>query len=153
MNPVLLLKTLVEEMKELLKEKYFINSKGELVALNIFTQHLPYRKKENNTPPFPYLIVSLEEGEIPDFDNHYIQIYFIIGIQDKDENTQGDLDVMNVITQIYQHLFGRRIIADMYEIIHPFKWAIQDENTFPKFIGGIETNWKIRTIQEEEDNI
>lgn len=151
MIPVFLQDALVNELKELFTGYKLINSKKDLVDINIYPQHLPYRKKEDDKPPFPYILVSIEEGEISNYDEYFVQIYLVIGIQDSNENAQGDRDVINIITTIYQHLFNKKIIDGKYEIVYPFKWAIQDEDTFPKFMGGIETNWKLKTMKQEED--
>lgn len=150
MIPVYLQDALVKELKELFTGYKLINSKNSLVNINIFPQNLPIRKKEDDTTPFPYILVCIEEGEINDDDN-IVQIYLVIGIQDKNENGQGDRDVINIITKIYQHLFHEKVIDDKYEIIYPFKWTLQDEDTFPKYYGGIETNWKIQNMKQKED--
>lgn len=151
MIPILLQDALVEEMKELFKGYKLINSKKELSEINVFAQNLPFRKKEDEITPFPHIIVSLEEGEILDYETYNIKVYLIIGVHDSDPNAQGERDIINMITRIYQHLFYKRFIADGFEILFPFKWVLQDEDTHPKYKGGIETNWKMRTICQKEE--
>lgn len=150
MIPVFLQDALVEELKELFKGYKLTNSKKDLSDIHVFPQNLPFRKKEEDSVPFPYILVCLEEGEISDYENYNVKLHLIIGIHDSNPNAQGDRDVINMITRIYQHLFGKKIIADKYEIMHPFVWVLQDEDTHPKYIGGIETNWKLKTICQQE---
>ncbi|MGB8452733.1 MAG: hypothetical protein WCD89_10400 [Anaerocolumna sp.] len=151
MIPFFLQQALVKELKALFKGYKLINSKNELIDINVFSQHLPYRRKEDDKPPFPYILVCLEEGEIPNTEDYNVKIYLVIGVHDLNENAQGDMEVINIITTIYEHLFNKIIIDDRYEIDYPFKWAIQDEDTFPKFFGGAETNWKLKTMKQKED--
>ena len=151
MIPFFLQQALVKEMKELFQGYKLYNSKNEFVDINVFSQHLPYRKKEDDKRPFPYILVCLEEGEVPNEEEHNVMIYLVVGIYDLNENAQGDMEVINILTTIYEHLFHKRFIDDRYEIQYPFKWVIQDEDTFPKYIGGAETNWKLKTMKQEED--
>lgn len=150
MIPIFLQDALVDELKVLFKGFKLYNSKNQLSEISVFPQNLPFRRKEDEITPFPHILVCLEEGEITDFDTYNVKIHIIIGIHDSRPDAQGERDIINMITRIYEHLFNKKIIAKKYEIMHPFVWVLQDEDTHPKYKGGIETNWKLRTISQQE---
>lgn len=75
---------------------------------------------------------------------------FIIGIHDDNENRQGNVEVINIIEKYKNHLIHNKFIEE-FEFLHPFEWTIQDSETHPFYYGGIETRWKLRKIEQKED--
>ena len=62
-------------------------------------------------------------------------------------------DVLQIANTIYQHFFRKGIVANMFRPDYPFKIALQNDDTYPYFVGGIESKWELPVIGEEEKYI
>ena len=92
---------------------------------------------------------SIETKESP----MNVSVYFIIGIIDKTEDKQGYRDVLQIANLIYQYLFRKGIIARAFRPSYPFKIALQQDDTYPYYFGGIESVWEMPVIEEEDKSI
>lgn len=157
MTPTILQDCLVADFKEQLNSLLLKNAKGESVNLNIYPQNLPAKKGQKDSDHFPYLLVRVMDGEEQEKDygevDNTCKIGFIIGVLDDNDNYQGYKDVMNVIEKIKQRLFTKKIYNSVFEIIYPFKWVIHDEDTYPYYFGGIESNWEMPIINMDDNLI
>jgi hypothetical protein len=154
MTPSILQGILVEETKNLFLNYRLKNVKKERVPLNIYPQYLPAKKEQNDIAHFPYLLVKVMDGESKDEETEdTCKIAFVVGIYDEDDKYQGYKDVMNIIEKIRQHLFRKRYF-EQFELMYPFSWVIHEEDTYPFYFGGIETNWGIpKIIMEDEEGL
>ena len=97
---IFLQKALVDEVKDILKGYTTLNN-GEPVKFNVYPQNLPAKKGRNDEDHFPYVLVCLDEEVIQDEnDDNICSIYFLVGLNDKNENRQGHFDVANVLNLI-----------------------------------------------------
>lgn len=143
-----------DEIKIALNGYKLINANNELANIHVYTQYLPVKKTKNDTEHFPYVLVCFDESEITDEDSkNTVLLYFLIGIQDDNPNKQGFRDVLCIANKIYQHLFRKRTIQERYRMQVPFKIKLQEEDTHPYYIGGIETRWELPAMEEEDDLI
>lgn len=154
MIPTLLQDCLVDEMKVLFNGILFKNEKNEKVPLNVYPQNLPVKKNPDDDNHFPFLIIRIADGEGQDEESDdTCRILFIAGICDDDEKYQGYKDIANIIEKIRQHLFRQRVFDSKYEIVYPYNWAIQDDDEYPHYFGGIDTNWIVPKVITDDDNI
>lgn len=152
MIPTFLQDTLVSEFKEVLSIYKLKNTLGEMVSLNVYPQFLPAKKEDDDVDHFPYVIISLQDGEDPsEMDSATCKIIFVIGCYDDADNYQGFKDVLNVIDKINEHLMKKRVFENQYRVVHPISWSINEEDTYPFYFGGLETNWEIAKITQMED--
>lgn len=153
MTPTVLQDSLVSDFKQQLAGFLLKNSKGDRVNLNIYAQNLPAKKGQKDSEHFPYLVVRVVDGENKDDqgeENNICKVAFIIGAFDDDDNYQGYKDVMNVIEKIIQRLKTKKNYNNQFGLTLPLKWLIHDEDTFPYYFGGIETQWNIPNISMDD---
>lgn len=113
----------------------------EMVSLQVFEQNLPQKSKEESSF-FPFLIIKLLEGERKTSEGpHLVNVGFIIGAFDADSDNQGYRDVAAIINKLYENLSKYPIADGQFELEHPIKWRIHEEETDPYFFGVIETTW------------
>ena len=137
---VLLQKALVEEVKEELKNYTSVNNDGEYMKFNVYPQNLPAKKGKNDDEHFPYVLVCLDEEQINGEDDDLIcSIYFLVGINDKNPNKQGHFDIANVLNRLSKRFLEKRLVNGRYRIAFPLTKKFQEEDTYPKFIGGMST--------------
>ena len=148
---VLLQKALVEEVKEELKNYTSVNNDGEYMKFNVYPQNLPAKKGKNDDEHFPYVLVCLDEEQINGEDDDLIcSIYFLVGINDKNPNKQGHFDIANVLNRLSKRFLEKRLVDGRYRIAFPLTKKFQEEDTYPKFIGGMSTLWTLEKPEIEE---
>ena len=148
-----LLDALADKVREILADFKIRSTKdGEHCEINIYVQYLPGRKKKEDETFYPYVIVCFDEQTVSD--ENEIKIYFLIGIRDDNEDKQGFRDVLQIANKIYYKLLEQPLVGN-FRIERECKIILQQEETFPFFIGGIETNWinseQINMIRSEFD--
>lgn len=143
-------KALVEEVKEELKGYLTLNN-NEYVEFNVYPQNLPAKKGKDDKDHFPYVLVCLDEETISgEEDDNIVVIYFLVGIQDDNPNKQGHFDVANVLNKLEARFLKNRLVAEMFRIQFPITKKFQEEDTWPKFIGGMTTLWNVHKCLIEE---
>ena len=143
-------KALVEEVKEELKGYLTLNN-NEYVEFNVYPQNLPAKKGKDDKEHFPYVLVCLDEETISgEEENNIVAIYFLVGIQDDNPNKQGHFDVANVLNKLEARFLKNRLVAGMFRIQFPITKKFQEEDTWPKFIGGMTTLWNVHKCLIEE---
>lgn len=148
---VLLQKALVEEVKEELKNYTSVNNDGEYIKFNVYPQNLPAKKGKNDDEHFPYVLVCMDEEQINGEDDDLIcSIYFLVGINDKNPNKQGHFDIANVLNRLSKRFLEKRLVDGRYRIAFPLTKKFQEEDTYPKFIGGMSTLWTLEKPEIEE---
>lgn len=143
-------KALVEEVKEELKGYLTLNN-NEYVEFNVYPQNLPAKKGKDDKDHFPYVLVCLDEETISgEEENNIVAIYFLVGIQDDNPNKQGHFDVANVLNKLEARFLKNRLVAEKFRIQFPITKKFQEEDTWPKFIGGMTTLWNVHKCLIEE---
>jgi hypothetical protein len=152
MIPVFLQDYLVEETKRLFGGFTLKNINGVVVPLNIYPQFLPARKGKKDADQYPFLVVQLIDGEDPnELDPNQCRVLFYCGVCDDDVNYQGYHDCLNVMQRLYEHLMSKRIFDHKYTVEYPIKWSVTEEDFYPYYYGGLETNWTVGKISREDD--
>ena len=158
------------ELAEIFKNFTLKDPRGKSSALNIFKQSLPIPTVKDipdtvtdeeleegiydaqaNEDPYPYIIVRVEQGTITEIDQEQtVIVNLIIGVIDRDYNNQGHKDVLNIIQKIYERFAKNAILAAKYECVMPIEWALQDEESFPYFFGGMALKFNTIPIRRED---
>lgn len=150
-SDVHLQRSLVEEVEDELKGYTSINNSGEYLHFNVYPQNLPAKKGKNDDEHYPYVLVCLDEEEIEDEDSeNLVTVYFQIGIIDKNQNKQGHFDVANVMNRLTKRFLEKRIVNQRYRINFPLIKKFQEEDTWPKYIGGMVTFWTVSAPKIKE---
>ena len=158
------------DLEETFKHFFLKDPQGKLVNLNIFKQNLPIpvaaEMPETVTDeeleegvydaiakedPYPYIIVRVEQGKIEGIDQEQtVIVNLIIGVIDRGYENQGHKDVLNIIQKIYERFAKNAILAKKYECTMPIEWALQDEQSFPYFFGGMALQFETIRIRRED---
>ncbi len=148
---VWLQQALVEEVKDELKGYTSVNNAGEYLHFNVYPQNLPAKKSKNDNDHFPYVLVCLDEEQINgETSDNLCSVYFLVGLIDKNPNNQGHFDVANVMNRLERRFLSRRMAGSRYRITFPLTKKFQEEDTWPKFLGGMSTIWTVEAPEIEE---
>lgn len=161
---------LAAEFEKVLKDFRLKDPQGNSSKINIFLQNLPMPEPlmqgdipvealENGLAdqltapdPYPYIIVRIEDGEIKDEDSaQTVNIYLIIGIYEPDYDKQGHKDVLNIIAKLYERFGKNPVLNGKYTIQYPVSWAIQDEESYPFYFGGMNLAFEMAAMRREDE--
>ncbi len=151
MTEIDLIDGLADEVRYALRDFRLRSSKENLIPINVYTQNLPLKKERGDERQFPYVLICFDEEYIEAKTSPMIvNVYFVIGVIDKEEDNQGYRDVLQIANLIYQHIFRKGIIAKAFRPSYPFKIMLQQDDIHPYYIGGIESVWELHVIEEED---
>lgn len=137
-------------MKRLFEHFRLKNSNDVQVPINIFTQHLPNKSKQQ-VDHFPCITIRLDDGaESGETNPQMVKVLFIVGVVDRDSANQGYRDVVGIIQKIYQDLKRNPVIDEQFVLSYPIHWAYHDEDAHPHYFAGLETNWEVPKIIRED---
>lgn len=150
-SDVHLQRSLIEEVEKELEGYTSVNNDGEYLHFNVYPQNLPAKQAKNDDSHFPYVLVCLDEEKIEDEDSeNQVSVYFLIGIIDKNPNKQGHFDVANVMNRLAKRFLENRVVNSRYRINFPLVKKFQEDDTWPKFIGGMATFWTVAAPKIKE---
>ena len=141
----------VADLNKLFKDSLYKTPSGEMAKPSFFKQFLPKRQSEEDDDPFPYGIIRLDNGAIAGgTDPHKVGTIILIGIFDDAPENQGHTAVLEIMEKIQEHYQNNPVIADLNGRIigrldtqTPISWALQDEESYPYFFGGLNLTWDL----------
>jgi hypothetical protein len=169
---------LVDELKRLFDGALFRtpgepdeSGKPKMAPLRVFPQALPIPEPANppdgdldpelieeglglsdlNADPYPYIIVRVESGSIKEIGGEQtVKATLLFGAFDDSYTNQGHRDVLHMIQKIYERFSKNAILAAKYENVMPINWALQDEESYPYYFGGMELFFNTLPIGRED---
>lgn len=140
---------LVEETREILKDVWTRNFLGEDAHVQVFPQRLPVmtEDEDDETELFPYAIVRLGDAKTDgDEDPWHVTVDWLMGVYDDDRNGQGHLHILTMIERIANRFIAEPLLAKKYRAEQNIETALQDEDTYPFYFGGIEITFAIPKV-------
>lgn len=150
-----LLDAIATEMREALEGFCLRSAKDNQRPVNVYTQNLPLKEGKGDENIYPYVCVCYDDSEIenPYDGKETINLYFVMGIIDRGKDNQGYRDILQMSERIKQHFFRKGVIRNAFRLTYPVRTAIQQEDTYPYFIGGIEAKCELFIVTEEDKYI
>ena len=185
MTPQLLQRDIMVDIEECLSDLRYPSLKKGLTPITVYRHDLPilhhkdysdleYNETEisadSESPDleedpveteeddrFPYVIVRLSQGNVKNPDEpQTVDVMFIIGVYDPDENHRGQDGVLNIIQRIYERyaknpiVHGRKAKINFTGEQMLFHWVLQDDDTWPYFFGAIQAEFAMMPIERED---
>lgn len=161
---------LAAELQALFEHFRLDSPSGERVPPNVFKQFLPIRtakdipdtvtdmeleegiyNAEANIVPFPYILVRVNEGTIETIGgDQTVTINLIIGTVDRSPLNQGYKDILTIMQRVYERFAKNAILNNRYECLMPISWAMQEEESYPYFFGGMALTFATSPITRED---
>lgn len=175
-------KALAEEIKKITANMLFMNEKGETTILNVFEQVLPLKRAvvgsigdtqeaefdeealpfdegimpPEETEPFPYCVVRVNDGEQQDpYSPHYVYVEIIVGVYDK-EREKAYQGVVNIVQAFMERFYKNPTLDGRYRMKGKddksnVQWTIEEGETISYFFGGIAMTWQLPAYRLEDD--
>ena len=155
-------RALIDTVGDCLKDLVTVNAQGEkTVGYTGYAQQLPIQVNADEDPDrfFPYFIVRLLEGNtgnaVDDDDDYWtwtVAIY--LGVHDDGTGNQGHFALLNALTRITSR-FGKEAVMGPpgkigFRCLPQMKVQLQDEDTYPYFLGAVLLNFAAPKITRED---
>lgn len=118
-----------------------------------YKQSLPQILADDETPDqfFPYFIVRLEEGSTEDDDSTWlVPASILFGVCDTDTNTDGHLHILEMIQRTADRFAAEPLLNKTFRAVPKMQWALQEEDTYPYYFGGIEITFMVPKMGRKE---
>nr|DAL07698.1 MAG TPA: tail completion protein [Caudoviricetes sp.] len=130
-------KAIMEDLRGLFATDQFKTPDGKMASPGLYPQFLPQLESDDDTDPFPYIIVRIDSGGIEtQTDPHKISIILVIGIFEDSLENKGHESVLEIIERIQRHYEEAPALKE-FVCADPFNWALQDEPSYPYFYGAV----------------
>lgn len=147
-------KDLANEVEVILKD---VVTKGpdmeRHVGVKAYRQYLPKvtEDDEDETKYFPYAIIRLSDATTPDdFTAWQVTADILLGIYDDDPKMGGNDHILVMIQRITSRFSQEALLAKKYRCHSEMDWALQDEDTYPYFFGGVRLKFDLPKIGRSE---
>lgn len=140
MTPYFLQESLKKEIDHILENVKLKDINEGYVKIKTYNQFLPIGKTDEEH--FPYVLIRFKDGE-DDTSLGNCRLDIIIGIYDKNTEHKGYKDVLNIIEKIRQRFLKDRVLDNKYTCKFPMRYAVNEEDAYPFYFGGIETEFEI----------
>lgn len=141
---------LMEEAGNILKGVGTKNMSGEIMdGVNLFAQNLPIVQSddEDESKFFPYAIIKVYDGRTEDDDSPWTVTADIhLGVYDSDEDNQGHQHIAVMIQRLVNRFAAEPLLDQKYRAQQDMEWAMQDEETYPYFFGGVRMKFSVPKI-------
>lgn len=145
---------LVEETKKILKDIQTRSMTGEKRSVRIFPQRLPIMSEDEDdeTKLFPYAIIRIGDAKTSEDDDvWHVTVDWLLGVYDDDQSGQGHLHIMTMIERITDRFIAEPLLDHKYRAEQNMETALQDEDTFPFYFGGVEMSFMVPKIGRRDD--
>lgn len=144
MNALKLQDAIVNDLQKLFSKRKYLTPDEETAAVSVFAQNLPKRDSEDDDGPFPYIIVRLDSGDIESQTSDYkVSVFLLVGVFDDGKVNQGHKTVLEMIELIQRHYEETPLLDGQFVFTDPIHWALQDEESYPYFFGGVEISFNV----------
>lgn len=146
---------LVEELASVFRNITGKRPDGTVKAPTGYAQSLPIVQddEEDEDSRFPYFIVRMTEGEGGQDQSAVRETattHILLGVYENNPDNQGHRTILNMIQRFRERFEKNPLLKDKYRMRPEIKWALQDEDTYPYYFGGIEVTWEIKQYQKED---
>lgn len=150
MTPVMLQTDLIAEIEEILKDVITKNTAGEtVVGVKGYEHRLPLvtSDDEDESQFFPYFIVKTIEGKTEDDNTPWlVTVDILLGVCENDKDVPGYKSIMIMMQRITDRFTEEPLLNKKYRAEQNIEWALQDEDTYPFYFGGVEIKFRVPKI-------
>lgn len=155
-TPVDLQNAIILELNNLFKDDMFFSIDGDKTELKVYPQDLPLPESDDDDTSIvsvPYAIVKISQGEVFELEAPAeTDIVIVLCVYDDEIHKQAYRDVMHIINKVLQRFLTNPYFGN-FRFKAPFKWALQDDKSYPYFFGGIEMTFESATGFVVEDKL
>ena len=146
---------LIGKVGELLSEMTFERSDGTTVTgVTGYRQQLPKLTQDDEDPDqfFPHYIVQIDSGRTQtDADPWDVTVDILLGCYSDDNANSGHLIILDMARAIMEYFQAYPLLDHKYRALQDMEFALQREDTYPYFFGGVEMKFWVQRARREDD--
>lgn len=140
-------RALSADLETLFRNDRFKTPDGGTAPPKAYAQFLPRRESDDSEDPFPYFIVRVESGGVESpTAPHEVTVTVLVGIFDDATENNGHFGVLEIIERIQRHYAETPALGGATVSV-PFHYALQDEESYPYFIGACSLTFQLPAPQ------
>lgn len=147
-------KDLVKEVESILRDVICKTPGGEETAgVKGYEHQLPVvmEDDEDETHLFPHAIVRLSEASTQDDDAPWdVAANILLGCYDPDSAHTGHRHILVMIQRITDRFAADPLLYGRYRANQDMNWALQDEDTYPYYFGGVQIKFSVPKIERRD---
>ena len=119
-------------------------------AAEVWKMCLPDKNSETQRAPYIILQVvnGLDDQAAGDDQESTCNIRFVICVY-SDDNSEGALAVLNIISRIRIALERQRVVGNLFTLRLPVEYLVYTDQPAPFFLGEMMTVWELPNIERE----
>ena len=96
---------------------------------------------------FFHISLRLSEGKTEDDDSPWlVTADIILGVCENDKDVPGHEHIMVMIQRITDRFAAEPLLNNKFRAEQDMEWAVQDEDTYPFYFGGVEIKFRTPKI-------
>lgn len=143
---------LMDEVRVVLKDIITEDVTGRRVSgVNVFAQQLPVimSDEESASQFFPYAVIKILDAATGNEAPWTVSMGIYLGVRDTDKKNQGHKHVMVMVQRIVDRFASAPLLENKYWAQPDMEWALDSENAYPHFFGGICIKFSVPKIGRE----
>lgn len=148
MTDISLQQDIIAELKSFLQNHGIMMLwKQEFSELSVYRQELPLKDEEDDKMQCNYILVMIGDQDA-DEEQWDTEIHFSICIEDRDEDRSGDINVLYLMNEIYNHFIQKGIVGKDGKMEKKAHKRLNTQALFPYYEGDLITHWKLPLPKE-----
>jgi len=146
---------LIAEIESLISDLEFKRADGTKVfGAPGYIQQLPKLESDDEDPDqyFPYFIVRHTQSTTENDTAPWIATFnILLGVYDDDESNIGHFQLENAVQRITDRFVFDPLLSHAWRALQNIEIAIQEDDTYPYFFGGIELKFQVPKIRRNDE--
>lgn len=149
MTDIQLQKDIVTDLKAFLENQDIMMPLGdEFRMIPVYSQMVPAKQDKEDENLRNYIVVMISDEDVVG-DEWNVEIHFSICIEDRTNERDGDINILYLMNEIYNHYIKVGIIGKHCKMEKEAHKRLNLETKFPFHEGDLITNWRLPIGNEE----
>ena len=150
MTDIDLQKKLVQRVKDVLEEMSLKRTEGEeWYDFNVYANELPVKTDYNDEFEENYIVVIIGDEDEKENGSWNVEIQFIIGYHDEDENRQAHIVLYTLMNNIYMDLKEGLPVDNRYDLLNKSHKRFADQHREGFYESALIMTWNIPGFLQE----
>lgn len=149
MTDLALQKDIIDELKNFFEKDEIMMIRGkEFAEMHVYQQDLPIKDEEDDEELRNYVLVVVGDQDV-EGDEWVTEVHFAINIEDRDRDRSGNINVLYIMNEIYNHFMKKGIVGKHCRMDKKAHKRLNMDAFYPYYEGDLITTWRLPLAQEE----
>ncbi len=153
MTDVMMLREIVSNLRSFIDDEGILGKlDGNYDEIKVYEQDIPEKRDEDDEDLVNYICIMIGDQDTKEdelVDRWHIEVHFAIMLEDTDIDHSGNIDVLNLMNEIYMHFIKIGNFAGHLKMLPDAHKRLNFEARYPYYEGDIVTYWELPLPFEE----